>query len=421
MQIKDILCYSTSINAFSLQLSHTFAGLRHRNFRLWFTGQMISLVGTWMQSTAQSYLLFELTGSPVMLGLAGFLAGIPVWLFSLLSGIISDRFSRKKVILYAQLFMISLGGTLAVLTFLDLVQPWHILVLAFLLGSANAFDAPARQSFVVEMVPKEDLTNAIALNSSIFNLGTIVGPSAAGIVYAWLGPAWCFTINTLSFIGVISALLLINVPPREKTLQRISPFKELNEGLQFVVRHREIRYLLINLAAASVFSFSLFTLMPDWATTVLGGDVKTNGMLLSARGLGSLTAALMVANLGSRVIRGKIWTAGGLVMPLAMLTLGAIRVLPVSLVSLVVLGWSLMSVVNITNTLIQSHVPDDIRGRAMSIYILVFHGTYPLGAMLVGWSAGLLGSPTTIMLAALIMAIIVISIHLLHPSIRNFN
>ncbi len=404
-----------------LQLSQTFTALKYRNFRLWFSGQMVSLIGTWMQATAQSYLLFELTGSPMMLGIAGFASGVPIWLFSLYSGLISDRFSRKKVILFAQTSMMVLGFILAVLTFTDTVQPWHIIVLAFLLGTANAFDAPARQSFVVDMVPKEELTNAIALNSSVFNLGTIVGPSAAGLIYAWLGPAWCFTINGISFLGVIGALLLMNVPPRLVTAQRKSPFTDLQEGLRFAAGHVEIRFLLINLAAVAIFSFSLMTLMPDWANTVLGGDVTTNGLLLSARGAGSLAAALMIANLGSRVVRGKIWTAGSLVMPFAIFLLGSFRVLPISMVTLVILGWSLMSVVNITNALIQTHVPDHLRGRVMSIYILVFQGSYPLGALLVGWLAGMFGSPFTIILCGVIILVVIVTINLMHPAIRKFN
>ena len=323
--------------------------------------------------------------------------------------------------LFRSTSMMVLGFILAVLTFTDTVQPWHIIVLAFLLGTANAFDAPARQSFVVDMVPKEELTNAIALNSSVFNLGTIVGPSAAGLIYAWLGPAWCFTINGISFLGVIGALLLMNVPPRQVTAQRKSPFTDLQEGLRFAAGHVEIRFLLINLAAVAIFSFSLMTLMPDWANTVLGGDVTTNGLLLSARGAGSLAAALMIANLGSRVVRGKIWTAGSLVMPFAIFLLGSFRVLPISMVTLVILGWSLMSVVNITNALIQTHVPDHLRGRVMSIYILVFQGSYPLGALLVGWLAGMFGSPFTIILCGVIILFVIVTINLMHPAIRKFN
>ncbi len=405
----------------NLQLSQTFTALKYRNFRLWFSGQMVSLIGTWMQATAQSYLLFELTGSPVMLGIAGFASGIPIWLFSLYSGLLSDRFSRRKVILFAQTSMMVLGFILAFLTFTGMVQPWHIIVLAFLLGTANAFDAPARQSFVVDMVPKEDLTNAIALNSSVFNLGTIVGPSVAGIIYAWLGPAWCFTINGISFLGVIAALLLMNVPPRKITIQKKSPFLDLKEGLQFAIGHVEIRFLLINLAAVAMFSFSLMTLMPDWAKTVLGGDVTTNGMLLSARGVGSLAAALMIANLGSRVVRGRIWTSGGVIMPIALLLLGGFQILPISIITLVILGWSLMSVVNISNALIQTHVPDDLRGRVMSIYIFAFMGTYPLGALLVGWLADLYGSPMTIIICAVVISLVFGIINLKHPSIRTFN
>ena len=405
----------------NLQLSQTFSALKYRNFRLWFSGQMVSLIGTWMQATAQAYLLFELTGSPAMLGIAGFASGIPIWLFSLYSGLLSDRFSRRNVILFAQTSMMVLGFILAILTFSDLVQPWHIIVLAFLLGTANAFDAPARQSFVVDMVPKEDLTNAIALNSSVFNLGTIVGPSVAGLIYAWLGPAWCFTINGISFLGVIGALLLMNVPPRKITALKKSPFSDMQEGLRFAVGHVEIRYLLINLAAVALFSFSLMTLMPDWANTVLGGDVTTNGLLLSARGAGSLAAALMIANLGSRVVRGKIWTYGGLVMPIAIFLFGSFRVLPVSLITLVVLGWSLMSVVNISNALIQTHVPDHLRGRVMSIYILVFMGSYPIGALLVGWLADMFGSPATMIICGVMITLVVGTINLMHPAIRKFN
>lgn len=403
------------------QLTQTFLALKHRNFRLWFSGQIISLIGTWMQTTAQGFLIYELTSSPVMLGLAGFASGIPIWLFSLVSGMISDRFPRKKVIIITQTSMMLLGFTLAILTFTDLVQPWHIIVLAFLLGTANAFDAPARQSFVVDMVPKEDLTNAIALNSSVFNLGTIIGPSIAGIVYALLGPAWCFTINGVTFIPVITALFMMNIPFRAQTIERKSPFSNLLDGANFAFGHKDIRFLLINLAGVAMFSFSLMTLMPAWATTVLGGDVTTNGWLLSARGVGSLISALMIANLGSRVIRGKIWTAGGMVMPFALLIFGVFKNLPVSMFTLIILGWSLMSVVNITNALLQTHVPDNLRGRVMSIYILVFQGSYPIGALLVGWWADIFSPPTTVIICAVIMFVIFGSINMIHPSIREFN
>lgn len=403
------------------QLSQTFSALKHRNFRLWFYGQIVSLIGTWMQATAQGFLLYELSESPIMLGLAGFSSGLPIWLFSLYSGMISDRFPRRIVIMIAQISMMILGFTLAFLTFTNLVQPWHIIGLAFLLGTANAFDAPARQSFVVDMVPREEFTNAIALNSSVFNLGTIIGPSIAGIVYAWLGPAWCFTINGFTFIPVIGALLLMNVPFRKQKIENKSAISNLLDGVKFSFGHKEIRILLINLAAVSIFSFSLMTLMPVWSTTVLGGDVKTNGLLLSARGAGSLVAALMIANLGSRVNRGKIWTIGGLVMPFALFFFGFYLNLPVSIVMLIILGWSLMSVVNITNALIQTHVPDNLRGRVMSIYVLVLMGSFPLGSLLIGWLADSFTAPVAVIICAIVMACVLGTIHIIHPSIRKFN
>lgn len=405
----------------NLNLSQTFTALKHRNFRLWFLGQMVSLIGTWMQATAQSYLMYELTSSPIMLGITGFASGIPIWVLSLYSGLVSDRFSRRKVILIAQSSMMVLGFILAILTFTNTVQAWHIVVLALLLGVANAFDAPARQTFVVDMVPKEDLTNAIALNSSVFNLGTIVGPSVAGIVYALLGPGWCFTINGISFLGVIIALLMMNVPFAKKPVSQKSPISDLKEGVQYAFGNVDIRYLLINMAAMSIFAFSLLTLMPAWATTVLGGDVKTNGLLLSARGVGSLVAALLIANIGPRVVLGKLWMIGGILMPLSLVILGSFKVLPVSLITLVILGWALMAIVNITNALIQKHVPDELRGRVMSIYILVFQGSFPIGSLLVGFIAGLYGAPLTIIVSSIITTFVFGIILFLRPSLRNFN
>lgn len=401
--------------------SQTFAALRHRNFRLWFTGQIISLVGTWMQSTAQGYLVYELTDSPFLLGIVGFTSGIPVWLFSLYGGVIADRISRRKMIIITQSSMMLLAFILALLTFTDLIQAWHIVILAFLLGTANAFDGPARQSFVVDMVSREDLTNAIALNSSVFNLGTVIGPAIAGLVYAWLGPAWCFTINGISFLGVLTALFLMRVPVHQSNLQGKSPMSDLLAGVRFAFSDLNIRVLLIVLGTISVFGFSLMNLMPAWATNVLGGDVKTNGLLLSARGVGSLAGALMIAYLGSRVVRGKIWTIGSTVMPISLLIFGLFRILPVSLIMLIVMGWSLMSAVNITNALIQTHVPDELRGRVMSVYTLIFQGGLPIGALLTGWLAEKISEPAAVLSSAVVMLVVVGLSQLLRPSMRSYN
>ncbi len=403
-------------------LSQTFASLKYPNFRLWFSGQVVSLIGTWMQATAQGYLVYELTGSPVMLGIVGFANGIPVWLFSLYAGIVADKISRRKLIMITQGSMMLLAFILALLTFTDLIRAWHIVILALLLGTANAFDAPARQSFVVEMVPREDLTNAIALNSSVFNLGTIIGPSVAGLVYAWLGPAWCFTINGVSFIAVLTALSMMRLPQRPPvTITETSVRRNLTTGIKFAFADENIRVLLIMLATSAMFGFGLLNLMPAWATNVLGGDVRTNGLLLSARGVGSLIAALMIAYVGGRIVRGKLWTAGSLVMPFALIILALFRNLPISLLMLVVMGWSLMSVVNITNALIQTHIPDELRGRVMAVYILVFQGSFPIGSLIAGWLAGITNEAITVFSFACVILIIAVLIQVRQPSIRNYN
>ena len=405
-----------------LNFSDTFSALKHPNFRLWFGGQIVSLIGTWMQSTAQGYLVYELTASPIMLGVVGFANGIPVWLFSLYAGIIADRISRRKLLIITQGSMMLLALALALLTFSGKVQAWHVVIMALLLGTANAFDAPARQSFVSEMVTKEDLANAIALNSTVFNLGIVIGPTIAALVYAWFGPAWCFTINAISFIAVLTALFLMHLPPRVPVIAtEKSVVHELTTGMRYAFGDENIRVLLIMLTACSMFGFGLLNLMPAWATHVLGGDVRTNGLLLSARGVGSLAGALMIATIGGRVIRGKIWTVGSVVMPISLILFSLFRNLPMSIIMLVGFGWSLMSVVNITNALIQTHVPDELRGRVMGVYILLFQGGTPIGALIAGGLAGSISEATTVLIFASIILIVALTIHLRQPSIRKYN
>ena len=285
-------------------LSGTFASLRYRNYRLWFTGQMISLVGTWMQSTAQAFLVYQLTGSPAYLGYVGFAAGVPTWLFSLYGGVVSDRMSKRNLMVITQSAMMILAFLLAALTFTGRVQAWHIVVMAFLLGIANAFDAPARQAIVFELVDREDLTNAIALNATMFNLGTAIGPAVAGLTYSAFGPAWCFTINGISFIAVISALLMMHLKPVERVQRAASALAEIRSGIRYAASSRRVRTVIINLGVVSLFGMGFVTLMPAWAVDVLGGDATTNGLLQSARGVGALVGALMLAAVGAKSTQG---------------------------------------------------------------------------------------------------------------------
>lgn len=404
----------------SNRIKETFAALEHPNYRLWFIGQLLSLVGTWMQSTAQGYLIFDLTKSAAFLGYVSFAAGLPTWLFTLYGGVIADRFSKRNLLIITQAFMMLLAAILAALTFTHTVQPWHIIVLSFFLGIANAFDAPTRQSFVAELVERKNLTNAIALNATMFNTGVVVGPAVAGLIYAWLGPGWCFTINAISFIAVIVALLLMTIsfiPPRQ--LQ--SPFQGLSEGLHAVLSNKTIIVLLTMLGVSSIFAFGCLTLIPAWAVDVLHGDVRTNGWLLSARGVGSLASGLLIANIGSKGYRGKIWSIGVIAMPVFLFIFSMFRSIPTSLFFMALVGWSWIMVVNTTNALIQSNVSDEMRGRVMGFYTLVMVGGQPLGALLTGLAADRIGEPVTFAICAVIILVVSVILLISQPWLREMK
>ncbi|MCC6147805.1 MAG: MFS transporter [Anaerolineaceae bacterium] len=398
-------------------ISQTFTALRHRNYRIYLIGQVFSLSGTWMQFAAQGYLLYELTKSPAYLGYVAFIDGVPAWLFTLYGGIIADRIPRRTLLLITQSFMMTLAFILSALVFTDLVAPWHILVLAFFLGVGNAFEAPARQSFTIELVTREDLTNAISLNAAMFNAANIVGPAIGGLVYAWVGPGWCFSINGLSFIAVILALVLIRLPRFTPPPQR-NIMMDVQEGFQFIRQDATVRFLILAVGIVSIFSFSLQTLIPAWATNVLKGDVRTNGMLLAARGAGALMGALTLASLSGRNIRGKLWLIGSFVLPLGMLSFSWVRNLPISLIMLATTGWAMMALANNTNALIQSGVPDHLRGRVMGIYTLVFLGFAPVGSLIIGWLATWLGEPAALQIFAAVLLTFAVWVTLRHPEIR---
>jgi len=257
----------------------TFAALKHRNYRLWFWGQMTSLFGTWMQMTAQGFLVFELTHSSAFLGYVGFASGIPSLLLTMYGGVVADRMSRRKLLIITQFVMMVLALILAILTFLGVVQPWHILLLAFGLGLANAFDAPTRLAFISEMVDRKDLSNAIALNATIFNSAVVVGPAVAGIIYAAFGPGWCFTINGISFVAVIAALMAMDIKSDIQTTKRSSTLSALKEGISYVLQQPIILTLTVLIASVCLFGMSLGTLMPAWSVNILNGNAATNGML----------------------------------------------------------------------------------------------------------------------------------------------
>ncbi len=400
---------------------NTFTALRYPNYRLWFIGQLASLVGTWMQTTAQGFLVYQLTGSPAYLGYVGFASGVPVWLFTLYGGVITDRISRRKLLLITQTAMMLLAFILAALTFTGLVQAWQIIVLSFLLGTANAFDAPARQAFVLELVEREDLANAIALNSTMFNSATAVGPAVAGITYALVGPAWCFTINGISFLAVIAALALMHLKPWVPPQRTKSATADLVEGLRYIRGHFVIRTLILVSAVVGLFGMAYATLFPAWAVTVLGGDATTNGLLQSARGLGSLIAALMIASLGRFTFKGKLMSMGMLLFPIFLLIWTVVRWLPLSLAVMVGVGWAMMIVFNLMNALIQHRVDDALRGRVMSVYSLSFFGFMPVSALMVGTLAEATTEPIAVAATAAVCLAFAIWLWLRVPEIRKLS
>jgi MFS family permease len=399
----------------------TFIALQYPNYRLWFTGQLVSLVGTWMQITAQGFLVFELTQSPVYLGYVGFAAGIPSILLMLFGGVIADRVPRRNLLVITQSTMMILAVILAALTFSGIVQAWHIVLLALALGVANAFDAPAAQAFVLELVERKDLPNALALNATLFNLATVVGPTAAGLTYAAFGAAWCFTINAISFLAVIVALLRMRLPPRELARRTQSALDQVKDGLRYIVARPILRTLLTVPAVAVLFSTAYATLLPAWAVDVLGGNAATNGLLQSARGAGSLIGALMIAAVSHLGLQGRWLTIGTFVYPALLLVFAAIRWASLSFLVLAGVGWGGMLVYNMSNTLLQLHVSDEMRGRVMSISSMTMFGGMPLGSLWSGALAQVVGPPLTIVTGALVMLAFAALFWLRAPQLRRLE
>jgi len=382
----------------------TFAALKHRNFRLFMTGQFVSLIGGWMQSTAEGWLVYQLTGSKVMLGTVAAVWSLPLLLLSVWGGSVADRYPKRTVIFFTQTGMMLVAFAFAALVGSGRIQPWHILVLAALDGVAVAFDSPARQAFTVEMTSREHLMNAISLNSSIFNGARVVGPAVAGLLMAHVGMAWCFLLNGLSFIAVLAGLLMMRLPKFVTPAEPSSTGRHVLEGFAYVAGHRRVRLLLLLLGVVGIFGWSYSILLPAYAADNLHVGERGYGVLLSANGVGALLGALTVATYGSRV-RPQRMIFGGLWVFTAMLVLLAVvRWFPLVLVCLAVGGWGMLLCFSTTNPMVQTSVSDAMRGRVMGIWALVLGGTIPLGGLESGWLSQAVGVPWTIAAGALICA-----------------
>lgn len=375
--------------------------LQHRNFRLFAGGQIVSLTGTWIQLVAQSWLIYRLTGRATLLGLVGFAGQIPIFLLAPLGGAIADRFERRRVLVVTQSIAMALAFVLAALTLSGAVVEWHIVALAAAMGIVNAFDIPTRQAFLVEMVGREDLINAIGLNSSLFNGARMTGPALAGILVALVGEGWCFLINGFSFAAVIVALLAIRVAPFHAPAGKVPTLTRIREGFAFAIGERPVRALILLLGFLSLTGMPFMVLMPVFADQVLDGGPAAYGILMSASGLGALAGAVTLAS--RRDVRGLGgWVARAAIAFGALLCLFSLsRSMWVSVLLLLPIGYAMMVEVSSSNTLIQTMVPDALRGRVMAVYSMVFMGMAPIGALLAGWAADRIGAPTTVLIGGI--------------------
>ncbi|MGA7561561.1 MAG: MFS transporter [Terriglobales bacterium] len=375
----------------------TLRALRHRNFQLFFSGQLISLIGTWMQTVAQAWLVYRLTKSALLLGSVGFASQIPVFLIAPFGGITADRVNRQRLIIATQTAALILAGILAALTLTRHVQVWHIFVLAALLGVVNAFDIPGRQAFLVDMVGKEDLMNAIALNSSMFNGARVIGPAIAGILVAKIGEGWCFAANSISYIAVIVGLALMHVhcAPRVSTH---SPIEDIIEGFRWVNQTKVIRALLLLIGMMSLVAMPYTVLMPVFADRILHGGARGLGILMGATGVGALFGALTLAAKTGVKGLGRWVTISCASLGISLICFSFSTSFWLSVALLLPAGYSMMLQMACSNTLIQTMVPDHLRGRVMSVYSMMFMGMAPFGAFFGGALADRIGAPITITL-----------------------
>jgi MFS family permease len=397
-----------------------FGALAHRNFRLFFIGQGISLIGTWMQNVGEGWLILTLTNSPFYVGLTSALSSLGVLLFSLYAGVIADRTDKRRFIVFMQVAFMLEAFAVAILVWTGVIQVWHVLTLATLLGIASAFDIPMRQSFVYDMVGKDDLMNAIALNSSLFNGARVIGPAIAGLLIGTVGIAACYFLNGLSYIAVIVGLLMMTLPRVQRVESTVSAWAGFREVLVYLRNDARLRVLMILTAILSIFGFPYLTMMPVFARDVLHRGAGGYGALTSSVGIGAVLGALGVALRSSRIrARGRLMLMGGTAFGILLILFAGSRSLALSMVLLGLAGCAMIVNNSITNTLLQMAAPDHLRGRIMGFYSFVFVGMAPFGAFLFGIVAEHTGVSTTIAAGGAIVAVAVTIAGLTVPTIRD--
>ena len=378
-------------------LSTRFRALKHRNFQLFIVGQLISLIGTWMQTTAQQWLVYRLTGSVALLGVLGFANQVPMLLLAWMGGYAGDRYNRHRGVIVTQTCSMLLAFALAALTLTHVIRVWHLIVIAFLVGIVNAFDVPIRQAFFVHMVGKDDLPNAIALNSSIFNGARVIGPAVAGFTIVLVGEGWCFFLNGVSFIAVLVALLMMRIERSEGQRAEESPIRSFIQGFRFAMSDVPIRSALLLLSVLSLFGLQYAVFLPIYAKDILHGGAKALGLLMSAAGVGAVLGALQFAARTQYQGLTRWMATTCTVCGLALMVIAAARTFWLCAVVLFVVGFAATSQMAATNTMIQRRVPDEMRSRLMAVYATMFMGVQPIGALIAGGVAKHLGAPYTLM------------------------
>src|SRR6266571_1690315 len=384
---------------------HTFRALRHRNYRLFFWGQLVSLIGTWMQQTAMSWFVYQITNSKLLLGVVAAMGSAPMMLSSIWGGSLADRYPKRSILVVTQTAQMICAFLLAAGAWAGFATPSFIIVIAALNGIAMGFDMPARQAFTVEMTSREDLLNAISLNSSVVNGARVIGPSLAGLMIGAVGVAACFLFNGLSFIAVIAGLLMMRLPKFERNIDILSPGEHAWNGIVYSIKHQRVRTILLLFLAVSIFGWSYMVIMPAFARDVLGRGADGYGVLMSASGVGALVGALVVATFGHRFTPRKLALGGVWLFSAALLAFSSTRNFYVALAFLFVGGFGMLLFFSTTNTVLQTIVPDDMRGRVMGVWSLIFGAMIPVGSLEAGAVAHWLGTPSALALGGIVCAV----------------
>lgn len=363
---------------------HPFAALKYRNFRLFWFGQIISLTGTWMHQAAQGWLVYELTGSPFFLGLAGTAASAPILMFTLAGGVIADRYPKRKIILTAHISLMFLALVLTAFVAAEIVNVWHVLVLAFCIGIVHAIEIPARQSFIIELVGKEDLLNGIALNSTAFHAARMAGPTIAGFVMGTIGMAWCFFLNSLSFLAIITALIKMRFKTDVNPVPKTGIKKSFKEVITYVRHNSTVYTLLISVGIISFFGFPYISFLPVYAKDILKTGATGLGLLMGCAGAGAFTGAVGLALRGNIARKGVVMAAAGITFSTALLIFSLSTNAWLSYAMLFLVGFGALNQIVNANNLLQLMVPDELRGRVMGFFTTMFLGMAPLGNFTVG-------------------------------------